>query len=224
MGTVRSTSGEAQRLHPEACEDLLEALRMLSGADAVRVIVITGAGRAFCAGADLGVLGTQGDQLVKAGRTSPSRSATPPSRAGGRQWRGRRGGANLALACDYRLASDQASIGQVFHKLGLGRTGEAATSCPSHRNLESARAGMERAHVPAVEAAQLGCSTASCRTRRSAPKPGRSPSAGWGWHRSRSAKRRQRCTAHCTARWKKCSTSKSQIKQRYSPLPKHANS
>src|SRR2546426_10850475 len=29
------------------------------------------------------------------------------------------GGANLALACDYRIASDQASIGQVFHKLGL---------------------------------------------------------------------------------------------------------
>jgi 2-(1,2-epoxy-1,2-dihydrophenyl)acetyl-CoA isomerase len=29
------------------------------------------------------------------------------------------GGANLALACDYRVASDQASIGQVFHKLGL---------------------------------------------------------------------------------------------------------
>src|SRR6266702_3342871 len=28
-------------------------------------------------------------------------------------------GANLALACDYRIASDQASIGQVFHKLGL---------------------------------------------------------------------------------------------------------
>src|SRR6266568_2669090 len=29
------------------------------------------------------------------------------------------GGANLALACDYRIASDQASIGQVFHQLGL---------------------------------------------------------------------------------------------------------
>ena len=28
-------------------------------------------------------------------------------------------GLQLALACDYRLASDQASIGQVFHKLGL---------------------------------------------------------------------------------------------------------
>jgi 2-(1,2-epoxy-1,2-dihydrophenyl)acetyl-CoA isomerase len=29
------------------------------------------------------------------------------------------GGANLALACDYRIASDHASIGQVFAKLGL---------------------------------------------------------------------------------------------------------
>ncbi|HZE94665.1 MAG TPA: enoyl-CoA hydratase-related protein, partial [Gemmatimonadales bacterium] len=49
VGTV--TLNRPEKLNafdPEACEDLLEALRMLSGADAVRVIVITGAGRAFC--------------------------------------------------------------------------------------------------------------------------------------------------------------------------------
>src|SRR6266436_5692126 len=105
---------------PDMCEDLLEALRMLSGADAVRVIVITGAGRAFCAGADLGVLGTQGDQLVHAGKdiALTIRNAPKPVLASV-NGPAAGGGANLALACDYRIASDQASIGQVFHKLGL---------------------------------------------------------------------------------------------------------
>src|SRR3989441_6179402 len=69
VGTV--TLNRPEKLNafdPEACDDLVEALRMLSTADAVRVIVITGAGRAFCAGADLGVLGSRGEELVRAGK------------------------------------------------------------------------------------------------------------------------------------------------------------
>src|SRR5256885_7198146 len=50
------------------CDELLEALRLLSGSEAVRVITLTGAGRAFCAGADLGVLGRDGPALVTAGK------------------------------------------------------------------------------------------------------------------------------------------------------------
>jgi len=143
---------------PDMCEDLLEALRMLAAADAVRVIVITGAGRAFCAGADLGVLGTQGNELVRAGKDialairnapKPVLAAVNGPAAGG--------GANLALACDYRLASDQASIGQVFHKLGLTVDWGGSYFLPRLTGVSKALELVWSARmVPAAEAAELG--------------------------------------------------------------------
>jgi 2-(1,2-epoxy-1,2-dihydrophenyl)acetyl-CoA isomerase len=149
---------KANAFDPDMCADLLEALRMLAAADQVRVMVITGAGKAFCAGADLGVLGTQGEQLVKAGKDialtirhapQPVLAAVNGAAAGG--------GANLALACDYRLASDQASIGQVFHKLGLGPDWGGSYFLPRLTSVSKALELVWSARmVPAAEAAALG--------------------------------------------------------------------
>jgi 2-(1,2-epoxy-1,2-dihydrophenyl)acetyl-CoA isomerase len=149
---------KANAFDPAMCDDLLEALRMLSGADQVRVIVLTGAGKTFCAGADLGVLGTQGEQLVRAGKDialtirnapKPVLAAVNGAAAGG--------GANLALACDYRLASDQASIGQVFHKLGLGPDWGGSYFLPRLTSISKALELVWSARmVGAAEAQQLG--------------------------------------------------------------------
>jgi 2-(1,2-epoxy-1,2-dihydrophenyl)acetyl-CoA isomerase len=149
---------KANAFDPEMCDELLEALHMLATADQVRVIVITGAGKAFCAGADLGVLATQGEQLVKAGKDialtirhapKPVLAAVNGAAAGG--------GANLALACDYRIASDQASIGQVFHKLGLGPDWGGSYFLPRLTSISKALELVWSARmVPAAEAFALG--------------------------------------------------------------------
>ncbi len=159
IGTV--TLNRPEKLNAferELCRDLADALRMLVQSDTVRVIVLTGAGRAFCAGADLGVLESDGPALVAAGKEvalairrapQPVLAAVNGAAAGG--------GANLALACDYRIASDRASIGQVFHKLGLVPDWGGSFFLPrlvgTSRALElvwSARM------VPAAEALALG--------------------------------------------------------------------
>src|SRR2546422_11507559 len=81
IGTV--TLNRPEKLNAfdaEQCQELHEALRMLAGSDAVRVIVLTGAGRAFCAGADLSVLETDGRSVGAAGKevTLTLRSAPQP--------------------------------------------------------------------------------------------------------------------------------------------------
>ena len=105
-------------------EELAAALRSAQG----RVVVITGAGRAFCAGGDLEVtasLQKNGDvaafrKLLDAAREVVLQIATMPKAviasvngiAAG-------AGCNLALACDYRIASDAAKFSQSFVRIGL---------------------------------------------------------------------------------------------------------
>src|SRR5206468_9018506 len=121
-------------------------------------VILTGAGRAFCAGADLNVLAEDGAALVAAGKErallirgapQPVLAAVNGPAAGG--------GANLALACDYRLAADRASIGQVFHKLGLGPDWGGTYFLPRLTSISKALELVWSARmVAAGEAQQLG--------------------------------------------------------------------
>src|SRR3989475_7596308 len=110
-------------------EELCDALVRASDDPAARVIVITGAGRGFCAGGDMkaahevqeGVreralldrVAPIRDKVVLAMRDSPKPiiAAVNGPAAGA--------GMNLALACDLRLASTAARFGQTFVKRGL---------------------------------------------------------------------------------------------------------
>jgi enoyl-CoA hydratase/carnithine racemase len=109
-------------------EDLLAALRACEDDTGVRVVVLTGAGRAFCAGGDvefMSGLQKSGDvesfrKLLDAGRdvilqiatmNKPVIAAINGVAAGA--------GCNLALACDYRIASEQAKLSESFVRIGL---------------------------------------------------------------------------------------------------------
>jgi len=159
MGTVTLNRPEKlNALDRALCDELREALTLLTRSDAVRVIVITGAGRAFCAGADLGVLEEEGPALVAAGKdVALALRAAPQPVLAAVNGPAAGGGANFALACDYRIASDQASIGQVFHRLGLVPDWGGSFFLP--RLVGTARAlelVWSARMVPAAEALALG--------------------------------------------------------------------
>ena len=129
IGTL--TLNRPEKLNAFAGEmrrEVADALDAVEADPAVRVIVITGAGRGFCAGADVAYMAelvTKQDvasmaALVEAGRRvvmTIRESSKPVSGAINGVAAG--GGANLALACDIRIASDRARIAQSFNRIGL---------------------------------------------------------------------------------------------------------
>jgi len=130
VATITITRPEKlNALTPEMRRQLLDALRQTDRDETVRVIVITGAGRAFCAGGDirhLHELKSAGNEpefvrLLDEGRTLVNliRHTPKPVIA---MVNGPAFGAGffVAIACDLRICCEAASFGAPFIKLGLG--------------------------------------------------------------------------------------------------------
>jgi len=108
---------------------LLEALPRLAEDPVVGVVVLTGAGRGFCAGGDVKVM-AEGNEL--GGQTMEEKAQALRARMETSRWlhempkptiamvRGPAAGAglSLAMACDMRVASDTARLGTAFARVG----------------------------------------------------------------------------------------------------------
>jgi len=112
----------------ELATALCAALERIAQDDSIRAVVLTGAGRAFCAGGDLAVIGKgreannskQLEPILRAGMCAVLKILTMPqpviaavngAAAGA--------GMNVALAADIRIAAEEAMFGQNFAKVGL---------------------------------------------------------------------------------------------------------
>ncbi|MFE7223268.1 enoyl-CoA hydratase/isomerase family protein [Nocardioides sp. NPDC057577] len=164
--------------------DLLDTAR---GGE-VRVVVVTGAGGAFCAGSDVGGLLGHPELLPERMRMSnacilalrelgvPTIASVDGVAAGA--------GANLALACDFVIASDRSRFLQLFIRRGLSLDSGASWLLPrlvGHRRaLELALLGDEVAADEAqawglinrvVPAAELGEATTALAVRLASASP-----------------------------------------------------
>ncbi|MEM1106676.1 MAG: enoyl-CoA hydratase-related protein [Pseudomonadota bacterium] len=104
-------------------DELTDAMDGLDGDPEVRCIVLTGVGRAFAAGADIKEMqnksfpGTYAEDFITANWERTARMRTPVIAAVNGLALG--GGCELAMMCDFILASDRAEFGQPEINLGV---------------------------------------------------------------------------------------------------------
>lgn len=125
VGVITMNRPEAlNALNDQVLQDLDAVLDQVEQDDEILVVVLTGAGRSFVAGADIGQMsaftaveakafGVYGNQvfLKLENLTKPTIAAVNGFALGG--------GCELSMACDIRLASEKAKFGQPEVTLGI---------------------------------------------------------------------------------------------------------
>ena len=111
-------------LSPQMIEELMVALDAAANDPEVRAIVITGAGRAFCAGADIAVMAdldvAGARAFAEAGHgLCNAIAALPVPVIAAINGFALGGGCEVSLACDIRIASDSARIALPEVSLGI---------------------------------------------------------------------------------------------------------
>jgi 2-(1,2-epoxy-1,2-dihydrophenyl)acetyl-CoA isomerase len=149
VATVRlNNPSKLNALSETMTRELIDALTTITADDEVRAVVLTGEGRGFCSGADLGGMeqeyreggrASTSDLLdegyakivrLLVGAPKPVIAAVNGVAAGA--------GLSLALACDLRVASDAATFSMAFVRIGLVPDSGAAYFLP--RIVGAARA------------------------------------------------------------------------------------
>lgn len=149
-------------LSGEMYHELADAFSALNHDDNVRVVLLTGAGRAFCAGGDVGSMG--GFDVVSGRKRSkghqqmilalhhlekPVIAAVRGPAAGI--------GASMALACDLIVASETAYLLMAFKNVGIPPDGGAIYFLTQHLGLARAKEIVYSARkLPAAEAKEMG--------------------------------------------------------------------
>lgn len=179
--------------------ELRSALQAATVARDVRAVLLTGAGKAFCAGGDVAVMeehranGTLPDlfhrltaeqeHMVREilGMPKPVVAALPGVAAGG--------GLSLALATDWRIASDTAVLVPAFLQLGTVPDGGLSYFLPHFLGVGGAQEMIfSNARVPAARAREMGllhevvpASELASRARERAAELADGPTRAYGW-------------------------------------------
>jgi enoyl-CoA hydratase/carnithine racemase len=116
---------------PQMGHEIVEALRQADGDSSVRAVILTGAGRAFCAGADISTFAHNietrdagGQPPSSAGREAMAdyphlmRMLSKPSLAVINGF-ALGVGATMTLPCDIRIMAEGAAMGFIFPRVGL---------------------------------------------------------------------------------------------------------
>jgi enoyl-CoA hydratase/carnithine racemase len=155
--------------------EFLEAFDLIDATDAVRAVVVTGRGRAFCAGADLSA-GDAGFDVIRRARERDTEPLGPdgvPRDGGGmmalRIFSCRKpvigaingaaigAGATVPLAMDVRLGSERAKFGMVFARRGMSPDAASSWFLPRIVGISRALDWMISGRVfDAVEALEAG--------------------------------------------------------------------
>jgi len=150
-------------LNDEITYELQDALKACAKDELVRVVVLTGAGKAFCSGQDLKAasgkekrsfmesLHKRYNPIIRAMRTLPKPIVGRINGVAAGA------GCSLALACDVLVAAEEASLIEVFINIGLVPDSGSAYFLPrlvgTAKAFELCSTGKK---VPATEALQLG--------------------------------------------------------------------
>ncbi|WP_231751323.1 enoyl-CoA hydratase/isomerase family protein [Halogeometricum sp. CBA1124] len=159
-------------LRPTDLDDLAAAV---SGVDPAEtpVVYLRGADGQFCAGADLDSVADLSDPEAfarRGQRVANEISDAPAVVVAGVDGAARGGGVEMALACDVRVATPEATFAEPGASSACSARGAAPSACPaSSARAEAMDFALSGRVVDAAEAAGWGSSRASSRTRGPSP-------------------------------------------------------